>query len=223
LDDRKILLCDLSKGAIGQGNARLLGSLIAMQEKIAALSRSDVPEVHRVPHMLYIEEAHNFIADFESILSETRKFALFLTTATQGVDRLSKDTLSAIFNNAANLIAFRISSTDAQRLREEFSELYPDATLLHELSDFKAYVRTLVPDRNGVNTPTAPHLVSTYPPLPKTAYDNDRERVIRTSTERWTEPRAELEAKLARFLTRIGSLSEHGRAMKPHNASPDHR
>ncbi len=90
MDERKILLCDLSKGAIGQDNARLLGSLIAMQEKLAALSRYDVPEEDRVPHMLYVEEAQNFIADFESILSETRKFNLHLVLATQAIDQLSK-------------------------------------------------------------------------------------------------------------------------------------
>src|SRR5581483_4294334 len=66
IDGRKILLCDLSKGAIGGDNARLLGSLILMQHKLAALSRYDVPEEDRIPHPLYAEEAHNFIGDFES-------------------------------------------------------------------------------------------------------------------------------------------------------------
>jgi hypothetical protein len=72
-------------GPIGQDNARLLGSLIAMQEKLAALSRYDVPEEQRVSHMLYVEEAHNFIGDFESILSETHKFNLHLVLATQAI------------------------------------------------------------------------------------------------------------------------------------------
>jgi hypothetical protein len=57
MDEGKILLCDLSKGAIGQDNAQLLGSLIAMQEKLAALSRYDLPEEQRVSHVLYVEEA----------------------------------------------------------------------------------------------------------------------------------------------------------------------
>jgi Aldo/keto reductase family len=83
MDQGKVLLCDLSKGAIGQDNARLLGSLIAMQEKLAALSRYDLPEEQRVSHVLYVEEAHNFIGDFESTLSETRKFNLHLALATE--------------------------------------------------------------------------------------------------------------------------------------------
>src|ERR1700691_6089178 len=62
IDERKIILCDLSKGAIGADNAMLLGSLIVMQEKLAALSRSDIRESDRVPHLLFAEEAQNYIS-----------------------------------------------------------------------------------------------------------------------------------------------------------------
>ena len=71
MDNRKILLCDLAKGAIGDDNSRLLGALIVLKEKLAALSRQDIPEVERVPHVLYCDEAGNFIGDFESILAES--------------------------------------------------------------------------------------------------------------------------------------------------------
>src|ERR1039457_1297317 len=126
MDERKIILCDLSKGAIGADNATLLGSLIVMQEKLAALSRGDIPESERVPHLLFAEEAQNFIGDFESILSETRKFNLILAVATQGIESLSRETAAAIFTNAANLITFRVSNTDAERLKDEFTLAYPD-------------------------------------------------------------------------------------------------
>jgi hypothetical protein len=74
---------------------------------------------------------------------------------------------------------------------------------LQSLPDYKAYVRTLIENGDGAGQPTGPHLVSTYPPFLRTMGNADRARVIRTSTERWTRPRAELEAKLARFLKRI--------------------
>jgi hypothetical protein len=95
IDARKIILCDLSKGAIGADNAMLLGSLIVMQEKLAAMSRSDVREAERVPHLLFAEEAQNYIGDFESILSETRKFNLVLAIATQAIESLSRETATA--------------------------------------------------------------------------------------------------------------------------------
>ncbi len=117
MDERK-LLCDLAKGAIGADNAMLLGSLSVMQEKLAALSRSDISESERVPHLLFAEEAQNFIGDFESILAESRKFNLILAVATQGIESLSPETAAAIFTNAANLIGFRVSSMDAEHLKD---------------------------------------------------------------------------------------------------------
>ena len=61
MDNRKILLCDLAKGSIGDDNSKLLGSLIVLKEKLAAVSRQDQPEAERVPHVLFCEESHNFI------------------------------------------------------------------------------------------------------------------------------------------------------------------
>ena len=111
MDTRKIILCDLAKGAIGSDNARLLGSLIVMKEKLAAFSRGDIPEAERVPHLLYVEEAHNFIPDFESILSETRKYALTMAIALQGIEQLTEEARNAVFTNAGSLISFRVSNT----------------------------------------------------------------------------------------------------------------
>jgi hypothetical protein len=78
MDSGKILLCDLSKGALGEEVSALLGSLIVTKLSLAALSREDIPEDHRRPHLLYVEEAQNFIADFPTILSEARKYRLAL-------------------------------------------------------------------------------------------------------------------------------------------------
>jgi len=204
IDGRKILLCDLSKGAIGSDNARLLGSLILMQHKIAALSRYDVPEQDRVPHPLYAEEAQNFIGDFESFFSETRKFLVPLTIATQGIEFLSQDDSAAVFTNCGTLVSFRVGATDALRLSSEFALAIP-ASSLQTLPDYAFFVRTLkfLERRTGSSaSPTAPQLVNGYKPFAASAHRAPRENIIRTSAERWTRPRAELEAKLARFLKR---------------------
>jgi hypothetical protein len=198
LDSRKIILCDLAKGTIGADNAMLLGSLIVMQEKLAALGRGDIPESERVPHFLLAEEAQNYIGDFESILSETRKFNLFLTIATQAIESLSRETAAAIFTNAANLIAFRVSNTDAELLRDELTMVFPGAAI-QDLPDYKAYVRTLICDDTGCR-PAAPEQVATYPPFLKDRDAEWRSRTERTSNERYTKPRAGVEARIARFL-----------------------
>jgi hypothetical protein len=198
MDERKIILCDLSKGAIGADNAMLLGSLIVMQEKLAALSRSDIPESERVPHLLFAEEAQNYIGDFESILSETRKFNLILAIATQAIESLSRETATAIFTNTANLIAFRVSNTDAERLKNEFTMVFPGA-VIQDLPDYTAYVRTLTCDENGCR-PADAERVATYPPFTRTRNAEWRRKIERASNERYTRPRAAVEAEIARFL-----------------------
>lgn len=204
IDGRKILLCDLSKGAIGSDNARLLGSLILMQHKLAALSRYDVPEANRIPHPLYAEEAQNFIGDFESFFSETRKFLVPLTIATQGIESLSSEDAAAVFTNCGTLVSFRVSGVDALRLASEFAMAIPAASL-QTLSDYTFYVRTMktLARRSGTSaSPTTPQLLNAYTPFAPHRNRAVRENLIRTSAERWTKPRPELEAKLARFLKR---------------------
>ena len=198
MDNRKIILCDLSKGEIGTDNATLLGSVVVMQEKLAALSRSDIRESVRVDHFLFAEEAHNFIGDFESILAETRKFRLFVAVCLQQLEAISRETAAAIFTNAANLIAFRVSSTDAERLRDEFTMAFPGA-VIQDLADYKAWVRTLKCDDTGC-WPAQPQMIATYPPYRKTQNAEWRSRVERTSNERYTKPRKAVEAAIARFL-----------------------
>jgi hypothetical protein len=203
MDARKIVLCDLSKGAIGADNATLLGSLIVMQEKLAALSRSDIPESERVPHLLFAEEAQNFIGDFESILAETRKYNLVLAVATQGIESLSDEAAAGIFTNAATLITFRVSSTDANRLSDEFAQAFPGA-MIQDLPDYRAWVRTLVCDDQGCR-PADAEQIATYPPSTKNPGTEWRSRIERRSNEIYTKPRSAVEARIRRFL--LGGLN----------------
>jgi hypothetical protein len=55
--------------------SNLVGKIIAMQVKLAALKRARIPESERVPHYLYVDEFQNYVSQsFESILSEARKY-----------------------------------------------------------------------------------------------------------------------------------------------------
>ena len=210
IDEQKIILCDLSKGAIGADNAMLLGSLIVMQEKLAALSRSDIPESDRVPHLLFAEEAQNYIGDFESILAETRKFNLILAIATQVIESLSRETAAAIFTNAANLISFRVSHTDAESLKDEFTMAFAGAAI-QDLPDYRAYVRTLHCDDRGC-WPAEPERIATYPPFQRNRDAEWRSKIERTSNERYTRSRVTVDAEIARFL--LGQQNERPSAFR---------
>lgn len=198
MDTRKIFLCDLSKGALGEDVSALLGSLVFSKLTLAALSRQDVSEDKRPIHILYADEVQNFAhgAKLPTILSEARKYNLVLTVASQTISQLPRESVDAIFGNCATIISFRVGGEDAETLKREFATLLP-ASELQDLTEYKAYVRTMSADRPAM--PSGPHLVTTFPPFRPEGTENQKERVIETSLRRWARPRADVEAQIARF------------------------
>ncbi len=89
MQDRKIILCNLSKGLTGEDNSQLIGRMFSIQVKIHALRRAAIPEDTRVPFYLYVDEFQNYVSkSFESILSEARKYRLGLCVAHQYIEQL---------------------------------------------------------------------------------------------------------------------------------------
>jgi len=126
MDGKKILLCDLSKGALGSDISSLLGSLITTKLYLASLTRQDTPESQRIQHYFYIDEVHNFThgIDLAAILAEARKYRLSVTVATQTLSQLRKhndEIVPAIFGNCGTLASFRVSGEDAVLLAHEFA------------------------------------------------------------------------------------------------------
>ncbi|MBI4435682.1 type IV secretory system conjugative DNA transfer family protein, partial [Candidatus Uhrbacteria bacterium] len=92
MDNKKILLVNLSKGKTGDVNAELLGLVIVSKLQMAALTRADLPEDQRHDFYLYIDEFQNFITDsIATILSEARKYRLNLIIAHQYIGQLVKN------------------------------------------------------------------------------------------------------------------------------------
>ncbi|HUC79085.1 MAG TPA: DUF87 domain-containing protein, partial [Candidatus Saccharimonadales bacterium] len=118
MDDRKILIVNLSQGLIGEENAALLGSLLVSSIQRAAMSRASIEDIDkRIPFYLYVDEFQNFATDsFKTILSEARKYGLILTVANQYIDQMSLGVQEAIFGNVGSMIAFRLSANDALSL-----------------------------------------------------------------------------------------------------------
>jgi hypothetical protein len=211
MDSGKILLCDLSKGALGEDVSSLLGSLIVTKLALASLSRQDVPESERRPHYLYADEAQNFChgVDFPSILSESRKYALSLTIGTQTLSQLPDRSIEAVFGNCATIVSFRVSGEDAQALVREFAasgegprlaeqsfDAIIPASELQNLADYKLYVRTLLNGR-----PQDPFLVNSFPPFEKSGKETTSIQVVRTSLARYGRSRLKVEQRISAFLS----------------------
>lgn len=203
MDEGKILLCDLSKGALGSDISSLLGSLITTKLYLAALSRQDTPEKDRIPHYFYIDEVHNFThgIDLSAILAEARKYRLSLTVATQTLAQLRRhndEVVPAIFGNCGTLVSFRVSGDDATLLAKEFASDVI-ATQLENLPDYDLYLRTLAVAAGGESLMASQAERHTaYPPFYNNDDAQDGDRVKQVSFERYSRNRSSVDAWLTR-------------------------
>jgi len=143
MDNNKILICNLSKGKIGEINAFLLGMIIVSKIAMGAFSRQDIEENKRTPFFLYVDEFQNFITDvFATILSESRKYKLSLNITNQYISQLDEKTRDAVIGNAGTLISFRIGAADAEFLVKEFEPLKLDD--MTTIDKYNFYTKMLI-------------------------------------------------------------------------------
>ena len=143
MDNKKILICNLSKGKIGEINAFLLGMIIVSKIAVGAFSRQDVEEQKRIPFYLYVDEFQNFITEiFATILSESRKYKLSLNITNQYIAQLDEKIRDAVIGNAGTLISFRVGAADAEFLVKEFEPLKLDD--MTTIDKFNFYIKMLI-------------------------------------------------------------------------------
>lgn len=160
MDNKKILLVNLSKGRTGDLNSKLLGMVFVMKFQAAAMSRSDIPEEQRVDFSLYVDEFQNFSTDsFATIMSEARKYRLNLIVANQFTTQLTPEIRDAVFGNMGTIVSYRIGQNDVESLGKYFQPTF-DADDLLRVPNFNTVVRTLI---GGV--PTQPFSMATLPAL----------------------------------------------------------
>ncbi len=200
MDEKKILLVNLSKGRTGELNSKLLGMVFVMKFQAAAMSRANVPEKDRVDFCLYVDEFQNFSTDsFATIMSEARKYHLNLIVANQFTTQLTDEVRDAVFGNMGTIVAFRIGQNDVESLARYFQPLFDGEDLLR-VPNFNTIVRTLI---NGV--PTQPFSMATLPslgnPNPKLA-----ELLKQLSWAKYGRPRSTVEKDIfARMETKNDS------------------
>jgi type IV secretory pathway TraG/TraD family ATPase VirD4 len=124
INSEKILLINLSKGKIGDLNARALGLIITAKIQAAIMKRAGLPPAQRYPFYLYVDEFHNVVTDtFASMLSESRKYGLGVHLTNQYFSQLPESMRDAILGNIGTLLAFEIGMDDAETLAKEFEPL----------------------------------------------------------------------------------------------------
>lgn len=132
MDQRKILIVNLSRGLVGEDNAALLGALLVTKIQLGAMSRADIPANERSPFYLYVDEFQNFATDsFATILSEARKYGLNLTVANQYIAQMSQEVKDAVFGNVGSIVAFRMGVDDARNMQRYFEPRFLEYDLVH--------------------------------------------------------------------------------------------
>lgn len=132
MDERKILIVNLSRGLVGEDNASLLGALLVTKIQLAAMSRADISAGLRDPFYLYVDEFQNFATDsFATILSEARKYGLNLTVANQYIAQMPMEVKDAVFGNVGSIIAFRTSADDARTMLKYVEPRFEEGDLIH--------------------------------------------------------------------------------------------
>ena len=200
MDERKILLVNLSKGRIGEDNSSLLGAMMITKLQLAAMSRVDMLQEERQDFYLYVDEFQNFATEaFATILSEARKYKLNLIVAHQYIAQLfdpstrSSPVRDAVFGNVGTMIIFRIGADDAEFLEREFEPVF-EATDLVNLSKYSIYLKLMI---NGVAS--APFSAQTLAPIASNTENKDK--VISVSRERHATRRDIIERKIAKCLS----------------------
>ncbi len=213
MDEGKILVVNLSKGLVGEDNAGILGSFLVTKVQLAAMSRSDIPDVKdRRPFYLYVDEFQNFATDsFAVILSEARKYGLNLTVANQYVAQMTDSVRDAVFGNVGTTISFRVSPEDAPVLIKQFEPTFDESDII-QLNNRNFVISMII---NGEKVPAFSASTLSIPDTPKDNFD----AIVAHSRECYARPRLEVETEIRETIEQSErykkELSDSGRQEEP--------
>jgi hypothetical protein len=190
MDNKKILIMNLSKGLIGETNANLLGSMLTTRIYLAAMSRANLPveQMRQMPNFyFYVDEFQSFAnATFANILSEARKYHLNLIIAHQYIAQMEEEVRDAVFGNVGTTVSFRVGPFDGEVLETVFAPRF-EATDLVNLGFAQIYLTLMI---DGIGS--QPFSAITLPPvaLPPVSC---KEMVIASSRKNFAGQRAAVE------------------------------
>lgn len=190
MDEGKILILNLSRGLIGEDNANILGAMIITKIQLAAMSRADISNIaDRRPFYLYVDEFQNFATDsFAVILSEARKYGLYLTLANQYISQMPLDVRSAVFGNVGTIVSFRVSPEDAPFLEKYFAPQFEPSDLIQMAN--RDFVTTMTIKGEKVPAFSGRTLEISNKKL------NYIEQIIESSRRLYSKPKKQIEAEI---------------------------
>lgn len=118
INSGKILICNFSKGLLGEDTSELFGITVLAKLQLASLRRARLQQSERRAFYLYVDEFQNFATtSFVQMLSESRKYKLFLTMAEQSTSQQKdQQMVNIILANVGTLITFRTGNPEDERM-----------------------------------------------------------------------------------------------------------
>jgi hypothetical protein len=197
MDEKKILLVNLSKGRLGDLNAHLIGLILVGKILIAALSRVDNIGKKPEDFYLYVDEFQNVTTDsISTILSEARKYRLSLNVAHQFIGQLEDKIKNAVFGNVGSMAVFRVGSEDAEFLEKQLAPVFSSRDIMNQ-DNYNAYMKMLM---NG--QPARAFNIATF--APEKGDSVAAERIKQASYQKFGTPRVEVEEHIAQKYRQTG-------------------
>jgi hypothetical protein len=143
INSGKILICNFSKGLLGEDTASLFGITVLAKLQIATLRRARMQPTERKPFYLYVDEFQNFATmSFVQLMSEARKYKLFLNMAEQSTSQQQDERITnIILANVGTVICFRSASpADERFLLPVFAPFIGSGEIAY-LPPFHFYIR----------------------------------------------------------------------------------
>jgi len=205
MDNKKIIIINLSKGKIWEDASALLWAMMVTKFQMDAMSRADISENKREDFYLYVDEFQNFATNsFATILSEARKYKLNLVMANQYIDQMQESVRWAVFGNVWSLISFQVWYHDASILKEVLTwEIIEDD--LMNLKKYNIYTKQLI---DGMPSPV--FSASTFSPNIKNeeVFSSRYEKILSVSREKYSKSRKSVESRINKSLDDIEKQEE---------------
>ncbi len=201
MNEKKIILINLSKGKMGEENSSFFGSMFITKIKQAGMARAAMPEESRKDFYLYVDEFHNLVTTtFVNIFSEARKYGINLTVAHQFMGQLIPHVRESVLGNVGTIVVFRVGGDDAAKLENEMTPVFKAKDMVN-LGMQQFYIKMTIDGDTA--DPFSAETLKVLPP----AHASFKDEIIEFSRKNFAAPVDEVKKKIIEVENELLGLS----------------
>jgi hypothetical protein len=170
----KVLLIDTQKDIL-KGASAPLGQVFIFLILQALFARASIPEKHRYPVMLIVDEAHEYVSNesqIDLLLNQARKFACSVTLAFQNLTQASADLRATLMSSTSIKACSQVSYADATTFAKNMGRTPVDFVAEQPSLHFAVYVRGETPQALSIQV--TPGLLDREETVDVASYDEPK-------------------------------------------------